>query len=228
MAKQMAFYFDASACNGCKACVIACKSENNLPVGINWRQVYEYMGGSWVQHPERKDIMMPSGLFAYPVSTACMHCANPVCAQVCPSSAIFKREEDGVVLIDLEKCIGCRYCEWACPYGAPQYDESIGKMTKCDFCYDLLDKGEEPFCTASCVMRALEFGELEELRAKYGNVDAIEPLPVAEITEPSVVITPHRDAQPSGQGAGYHDHRRMFMAEPHETIPVETIEEDEG
>lgn len=201
MAKQMAFYFDASACNGCKACVIACKSENNLPVGINWRRVHEYGGGSWVPDPDDPSLLVPSNLFAYALSAACMHCENPVCADACPASAIYKRD-DGVVIIDPDQCIGCRYCEWACPYGAPQFDEESGIMTKCDFCYDLLDKGESPFCTAACVMRALEFGELGELRAKYGNVDAIEPLPTADITGPALVVTPHKDSQPSGQGTG--------------------------
>lgn len=202
MAKQLAFYFNASACNGCEACVIACKSKNAFPVGINWRRVHQYGGGTWIPDPEDKDFMVPSGVFAYSISAACMHCVKPICASVCPSSAIFKREEDGVVLINAERCIGCRYCEWACPYGAPQYNESAGQMTKCDFCIDLLEKGEEPFCTASCPMRALEFGELDELRAKYGNMASIEPLPVARITDPALVITPHRDSQPSGTGKG--------------------------
>lgn len=202
MAKQLAFYFDASACNGCEACVIACKSKNALPVGINWRRVHQYGGGTWIPDPEDRNLMIPSGMFAYSVSAACMHCIKPVCMYVCPSSAIFKRNEDGVVLIDADRCIGCRYCEWACPYSAPQYDESAGLMTKCDLCVDLLDNDEQPFCTASCPMRALEFGELSELQAKYGNVDAIEPLPTARITAPALVITPHKDSQRSGQGTG--------------------------
>lgn len=203
MAKQLGFYFDASACNGCKACVIACKSKNELPVGINFRRVVEYGGGSWIRHPHRKELMLPSNIFAYAISSACMHCQEPLCVRACPAGGMHKRDSDGVVMVDEDKCIGCRYCQWACPYGAPQFDEESGKVVKCDFCADLLDQGEKPYCVAACVMRALDFGELDELRAKYGDVDAIEPLPPSHITQPSLVITPHKDAQMSGNGNGH-------------------------
>jgi len=201
MAKQLGFYFDATACNGCKACMVACKSKNNLPVGLNFRHVYEYGGGSWVPHPQDASIMLPNNVFAYPISVACNHCENPRCIEICPAQAISKRD-DGVVLIDDSKCIGCRYCEWACPYGAPQFDETQGVMTKCDFCQDLVAKGQNPVCVDACVMRVLEYGELEDLRAKYGSVAEIEPLPSASITNPSFVMTPHRNGQPAGQGSG--------------------------
>jgi anaerobic dimethyl sulfoxide reductase subunit B (iron-sulfur subunit) len=112
------------------------------------------------------------------------------------------KREDGVVLIDADKCIGCRYCEWACPYGAPQFNETVGKMTKCNFCEDLLAKGENPACVDSCPVRALNFGDIGELRTKLGTVSAVEPLPEANITFPSLVITPNRHAQASGKGTG--------------------------
>jgi anaerobic dimethyl sulfoxide reductase subunit B (iron-sulfur subunit) len=201
MAKQMAFYLDTSACNGCKACAIACKSKNALPVGINWRRVYDYIGGSWVQHPGSSTLVLPNNIFAYSVSIACQHCTNPLCVEVCPAGAMSKNA-DGIVLIDADKCIGCRYCEWACPYGAPQFNEAAGVMTKCDFCQDLQAQGQNPACVDACVMRALEFGELGELQAKYGTVNAIEPLPPSELTEPALVLTPHRHAQVSGTGTG--------------------------
>ncbi len=202
MAKQLAFSFDASACTGCKACAIACKDRSDLPVGINWRQVYQYEGGGWVSDPKNKELLIPNGLYVYSLSAACMHCQNPICVEVCPASAITKRD-DGVVLIDKDRCIGCRYCEWACPYGAPQFNEAKGYMTKCDFCQDLQAQGQNPVCVDACVMRVLKFGELEELQAEYGNVAAIEPLPTADLTSPSLVITPHKHAQVSGQGTGH-------------------------
>ena len=201
MANQKAFYFDASACNGCKACAIACKSKNALPVGINFRRVVQNGGGAWVPDPEYPEHLIPSGLFAYSLSVSCMHCEDPACVNVCPAKAIEKRD-DGIVLVDADKCIGCHYCEWACPYGAPQFDPDEGTMRKCDFCVDVVDQGEAPYCVAACPMRALDFGELDELRAKYGDTSAIEPLPSPDLTKPAFVLKPHRDAQPVGAGTG--------------------------
>ena len=198
MAKQYAFHFNSDLCTGCKACQVACKDKWDLNVGVTWRRVAEYSGGGWSTNP---DGTYTHSVVGYYVSVACNHCQNPLCVEVCPTEAMHKTE-DGIVMVDYEKCIGCRYCEWACPYGAPQFDEEAGVMTKCTFCADLLDKGQKPACVDACVMRALDFGELDELRAKYGDVDAIEPLPMANITEPSLVITPHRDAQVSGTGTG--------------------------
>lgn len=199
MAKQLAFYFDASSCIGCKACQVACKDKNNLPIGVLWRRVYEYQGGVWIPMGDR---YFPNNVFAYYVSTACQHCENPPCKDVCPAAAISKRD-DGVVLIDQTKCIGCRLCGWVCPYDAPQYNDQKGVMTKCTFCEDLLANGEEPACVNSCPMRSLEFGDLTELQQKYGDLAGIEPLPVPSITNPALVITPHPDAQLSGQGTGW-------------------------
>jgi anaerobic dimethyl sulfoxide reductase subunit B (iron-sulfur subunit) len=199
MAKQMAFYFDSSACTDCKACMIACKDRADAPIGVKWRRVYQYAGGGWIK---RDGTLVPNNIFSYSVSVACMHCANPLCTDVCPTKAIYKRAADGVVLIDADKCIGCRYCEWACPYGAPQFNEEIGVMTKCDFCEDLLAAGNNPACVDACVMRCLDFGELSELREKYGDFNEIEPLPKSDITVPAFVVTPHPNTEVSGTGSG--------------------------
>lgn len=194
MAKQhyYAFYFDASACSGCKACQIACKDKYDLIVGVLWRRVYEVEGGEWVKAGEvwQQDVQV------YNVSLACNHCEKPICLEVCPAGAITQRN-DGIVLIDPELCIGCEYCAWACPYGAPQYDHVRGVMTKCTFCYDLIDQGKAPACVSACPMRALDYGLKEELEAKYGAAAAIFPLPRAVLTEPGLVITPHRHAAPA-------------------------------
>lgn len=198
MAKQLAFYVDISSCTGCKACQLACKDKNHLPVGINWRRVFQYEGGDWVS---KNGFMEPSGFFAYYVSSACMHCANPVCRDVCPVGAITKRD-DGIVLIDENKCIGCRYCSWACPYGAPQFNHELSIMTKCTFCYELVDQGKKPACVEACPYRAIEFGELEELQAKHGTFTAPAPLPDPSITTPSVVYNPSSMTKSFGDTSG--------------------------
>ncbi len=198
MTKQYAFYFDGSACIGCKTCQIACKDKNNLPLGIRWRRVLEYAGGTW---SEQDGQWIPNNVFGYQTSIACNHCENPACVQVCPTTAMSKRA-DGIVTVNADLCIGCRYCEWACPYGAPQFNEAIGRMTKCNFCEDLLAQGQKPACVDACTMRALDFGELADLCAKYGNTMDIEPLPASWITHPSLVIKPNPHAQMSGKGTG--------------------------
>jgi anaerobic dimethyl sulfoxide reductase subunit B (iron-sulfur subunit) len=105
--------------------------------------------------------------------------------------AIHKRE-DGIVLIDGDLCMGCRYCEWTCPYGALQYNEQTGRMTKCNLCYDYIDDGKIPSCVASCPMRVLDFGPLDELIGKYGKGATVFPLVPDEICDPSLVVKKHR------------------------------------
>ncbi|MBL8062463.1 MAG: dimethylsulfoxide reductase subunit B [Anaerolineales bacterium] len=198
MAKQLAFYVDLNKCSGCKACQIACKDKSNLPVGVRWRRVFQYEGGEWINQNGQ---MIPSNVYAYSVSSACMHCAKPICMEVCPTSAISKRD-DGIVLINADICIGCRYCSWACPYGAPQFNEELNVMTKCDMCHDLVDKGERPACVESCPYRAMDFGPLNELQAKYGTFADPAPLPDSNITEPAVVYKPNKVTKSSGNANG--------------------------
>jgi anaerobic dimethyl sulfoxide reductase subunit B (iron-sulfur subunit) len=194
----LGFHLDTSACTGCKACQVACKDKNDLPVGTNWRRVFEYGGGEWRAEGGH---LVPVGVFAYHVSLSCMHCEDPACLPACPSGAIRKRP-DGIVLADGERCLGCHYCEWACPYGAPQFGRHGASMSKCDFCADQLDLGGNPVCVDACPTRALHWGELERLRLAHGGLQALEPLPGPGQTRPSVVITPHRHARAAGSGAG--------------------------
>lgn len=188
--KQLGFYVNTSNCTGCKTCQIACKDKNNCEVGRRFRRVVEVSGGEWVK---RGNVWIDNS-HTYNLSTACQHCTAPECMRVCPTKAITKREADGIVLIDPNLCIGCRYCEWACPYGAPQYDAAQNVMTKCDFCVDYIDQGKNPACVDACPTRVIEFGDIEELRAKYGTVDNIYPLPDPSITQPNLVLKPHRQA----------------------------------
>ncbi len=189
MVDRYAFYLDVSSCSGCKACQVACKDKHGLPVGLLWRRVYEIVGGGWQCQGEA---WIPT-VFAYNLSLACNHCARPVCVEVCPAKAIYQRH-DGIVLIDEKKCIGCKYCSWACPYGALQYDAAAGRMTKCTFCVDNREAGLPPACVSACPLRALDFGERGELEARYGKGNSIYPLPEASLTEPALILTPHKDA----------------------------------
>lgn len=192
--KRYGFYIDTSACTGCKACQISCKDKNDLSVGILWRKVVEVQGGEWLP---RGEAWLTSAI-TYFVSSACNHCDRPICVGVCPTQAMHQRE-DGIVLVDADRCMGCRYCEMACPHRAPQFDPAQGVMTKCNFCVDLLEEGKSPACVTACQMRVLHYGELEDLRAEFGTVNGIFPLPDPDLTEPALVINPHPEAVRSNQ-----------------------------
>ena len=135
--------FNKTKCIGCRACQVSCKMENNVPPGLSYRWVVERWGGAY-----------PNPTLT-PTSMACFHCKDPACLKACPVDAITKNA-NGVVLIDADLCVGCRYCEWACPYGAPQFDELAGIMRKCTLCIQRLEQGLKPACVMTCVGEALD------------------------------------------------------------------------
>lgn len=173
------FFFDMTACIGCHTCQIACKDKNNLDIGNLFRRVSNYETG--VYPMARK----------YNYSGSCNHCAEAKCVKSCPTGAMHFAE-DGTVQHDDKKCIGCSYCVWNCPYGAPQLNEKSGIVGKCNSCLDLRQKGENPVCVDACVMRCLEFGDLDELATKYGTelFDKLPILPKPEVTKPSLLVKP--------------------------------------
>lgn len=191
---QKGFYIDTTRCTGCRTCSVACSDLNNLPVGMNFRRVVEFEGGGWKKNFD--GTVSPQNVFAYYVSISCNQCADPACVKVCPTKAHAKRKEDGLVVIDTKKCIGCGMCATVCPYNAPQLDKVAKKMRKCDGCVTRTSQGLQPVCVESCPERAIEFGDIEVLRRKHGTLNAIAPLPSGEETKPSLVIKACASAKP--------------------------------
>lgn len=180
---QKGFSYDMTICTGCKTCQIACNDRNDLPVGTLFRQVHSFEGGKFPKP------------YVYYLSLSCNHCAAPKCVENCPTGALHKRAEDGIVLQDKEKCIGCKLCIWSCPYEAPKYLEKEGRVGKCDMCADLLAQGQNPACVDACLMRTLKYGDLEELKKELQGTADIIGLPASSITDPSLIIKPSSEAK---------------------------------
>lgn len=175
---------DLKRCYGCNACTIACKQKNGTPKGVFWCKVYATESG---QYPHARREYKPA---------LCMHCADAPCVDACPTGASYKRE-DGIVLVDQAKCIGCRYCLVSCPYDARYFDfgaeggyfpglepnpyeqaqaskHKKGTVNKCTLCYDRIEEGGIPACAQTCPTKARIFGdlddpELQELIAQRGG-----------------------------------------------------------
>lgn len=161
---------DLERCIGCWSCCIICKSENNVPLGMWWNRINtvgDALDTPYEDHGEPAMHWLP---------LACQHCENPACTKVCPVEATFSRE-DGLVVQDNQRCIGCRYCLVACPYGVrvfnwgkPEYPvpfnmgmvepRPVGTMEKCTFCIHRLPEGQVPSCIWSCPGQARFFGDL--------------------------------------------------------------------
>jgi anaerobic dimethyl sulfoxide reductase subunit B len=187
--EQLGFIHHNVDCIGCRACEIACKDKNGLPPGPRFRRVMYIEGGTY---PE---------VFAYKLNMSCNHCADPACLPTCPTGAIWKRADNGVVDIDSSLCIGCRRCEPACPYGAPQWDPQERVVKKCNLCIDELNAGRKPYCVSACMMRVLDIGPIEKLWAGTHKTTALgaKDVPVKqvrnmanpELTRPSIAFIPH-------------------------------------
>lgn len=182
---QLGWVIDLDKCTGCHACSVACMAENNTsplasPLTVRngrvqgaviYRKVLHTMSGSY-----------PTPNLAF-VTMSCNHCEFPACMKSCPKGAISKRASDGVVLIDQAKCIGCKYCVWACPYGAPQYNEATKKVEKCTLCAHRLAEGLQPACVTTCSGRALS---LEEFDMSRSGENAPAGFTGPKLTHPSV------------------------------------------
>ncbi len=182
--RKWVMVIDLAKCDGCKKCTDACSKMHNVPAPREWIKVYEMQDAKntapyWFPKP-------------------CFHCDNPPCTKVCPVDATFKRS-DGVVLIDNERCIGCRFCMAACPYSArffnwfrpdeksikghpysPEwgFPRRVGTVEKCDFCPDMAEQGKLPGCVSGCPMGAIYYGDQNEdaVTNSYGETERFSNL----------------------------------------------------
>lgn len=145
---QYGFLVNTGNCINCKKCVEACKLHNGAAGGAARRKVMPYTSDF--------------GKTVY-VSSGCMHCEEPACMRVCPAGAISKRA-DGIVVVNSDRCIGCKYCYQACPFSVPHYGEN--GMDKCDCCLGSgVQPGDQPYCVEACLFGGLRYGTLDELSA---------------------------------------------------------------
>lgn len=140
---SLRFRFHPDRCTGCEACVLACRMENRARQSRPWRQVLVF---NPLRHP---------GLPVTHLSTACHHCEAPACLAACPASAYIRDPDTGMVTLHEERCMGCRYCTWACPFGAPRFAAGKGTIEKCTFCPERQARGLAPACAARCPVGAL-------------------------------------------------------------------------
>lgn len=147
---RYAMVIDTRSCIGCQSCTVACKIHNNLPVDMIYNPV---------------TTVGPTGVFPNlhlaHIPLLCMHCENAPCMDACPTGAS-QRREDGIVWVDEKKCVGCKSCVMACPYGARVSNHEKGTVQKCDFCFDRVDKGNVPRCVQTCHQKARIFGDLDD------------------------------------------------------------------
>lgn len=199
---------DLKRCFGCYSCQMSCKAENYTPPGVFWSRCLKGEGGKYPTVTRQ----------ALPV--LCMNCADPACKEVCPTGAT-QKHVDGTVFIDKDKCIGCKYCMMACPYGARQafgewtsyfpdkplteFEEFAkrewiglhgeGTVTKCDFCAPRTAKGLQPACVQACMAKARVFGDLDDPQSEVAMLIRTErgfQLNPEFGTDPSVYYLPAR------------------------------------
>ncbi len=159
MAKHYAMAVVVAKCIGCQACTVACKFQNNVPEG---------------QYRTKTPVVGPKGTFPnvsmYFEKQACQMCQNAPCVEVCPTKASHYNEA-GVVLVDVDKCVGCKYCLTACPYDARFINKDTGAADKCTFCWEArVSKGQVPACVSTCVGGALVFGDEKDSNSEIAKL----------------------------------------------------------
>jgi len=155
---RWAMVIDLRRCVGCQACTIACQMGNDLPLGMFWNLVTTV--GPTGSYP---------ALRLYHIPRPCFHCADPPCVPCCPTGASTQRD-DGIVIVNQDKCIGCGACIMSCPYGARTRNQQLGVAQKCTFCVDLIPQGKEPYCVSACHQRARIFGDIDDPESEVSQL----------------------------------------------------------
>jgi tetrathionate reductase subunit B len=199
--KRYGMLIDARRCYGVHACSVACKAENGVPLGQT---------RSWVEYIEKGTYPNVTRSF---LPRLCNHCEKPACVSVCPTGATWKRKEDGIVVVDDDICIGCKYCVHACPYDARYLNPITGTVDKCDFCIHRVSQGLEPACVEACPSRARIFGDLNDPESEISKKIARYPV---------TVLRPEKGTQPNVFyiAADHTDERAPTV--PNQYVRVET------
>ncbi|MBM6663515.1 4Fe-4S dicluster domain-containing protein [Flavonifractor plautii] len=168
--KQFTFVVDVDRCIGCKGCQVACKMENCVALGEGRNKVCT-IGPNGV-YPDLELYFLP---------TMCQQCENPSCVQACPTGACYKREEDEVILVDQDRCVGCGSCRRACPYQMIRSSRELRTADKCTLCAQLRAVGDTPACVRNCSGGALHYGDINDPSSEVSKL-------LAE-TEPQCIYT---------------------------------------
>lgn len=172
--KRYAMLIDLRRCIGCHSCSVACKAENEVPLGV-FR--------TWVKIVQKGKYPNVSRSF---LPWLCNNCESPICVRNCPVGASYIRE-DGIVMVDPHRCIGCRYCMASCPYDV-RYVNPIKKIVqKCTFCHHRVDAGLEPACVETCLGHARVFGDLNDPKSEISQIIASNPV---QVLKPEMATRP--------------------------------------
>ncbi|MGH9265022.1 MAG: 4Fe-4S dicluster domain-containing protein [Acidimicrobiales bacterium] len=177
--ERVGFFTDTSICIGCKACEVACKEWNLVPddglelLGMSYDNTGMLGADTWrhvafIEQARPAAVDGEAGVRWLMSSDVCKHCTHAACLDVCPTGSLF-RTEFGSVVVQQDICNGCGYCIPACPYGVIDQREGDGRAWKCTLCYDRLRGGLEPACATACPTDSIQFGPLDELRARAGQ-----------------------------------------------------------
>ncbi len=211
--KKLGLVIDLDVCVGCHACAVNCKEWNTggYPAPLTDDNPYgNDVSGVWLNriHAFEVDTGEESRTVYFPKS--CLHCEDAPCVTVCPTGASYKREADGIVLVDESMCIGCKLCSWACPYGAREYDAHVGVMKKCTLCIDRIENEHIPeaerlpACVLTCPASARHFGDFNDPNSEVSKMTAArggyDLLPEMALRPTNKYLPPRRQLSSAERG----------------------------